>query len=193
VNTFSTHTSVLIYRSVICYYGLTTFIHYFIALFQRRRFLERVSWSENSDYQDALQDMKRFWLHKEFHYFSQAQAYNAQEFIQVFLTVLVHFSSLITMPNVCFFMYLCYKSEIKNCILFINFLIACTICRTRKFSDFHSILDKNSILLGYDTVSLGKQFLIFWYHIVVSSAKVKMSDENTPTLEDATGTLSWNI
>jgi len=47
---------------------------------------------------------------------------------------------------------LCYKYELKTFILFIMFLIAWKICRTLKFSGFHSVLPKDSILLGYDTL-----------------------------------------
>lgn len=63
------------------------------------------------------------------------------------------------------------------------------MCRTFKFSGFHSVLAEDSTFLGYDTVSVGKQLQ---EHVVVSSSKVKMS-KNTLTLEDGTTTLCWKV
>lgn len=78
---------------------------------------------------------------------------------------------------------------IKDIYLLHNVLI----CLTHKFSGFHSILSKDSILLGYDALRLVKQFPTFQAHVGVSSSKVKMSKKNSPNLEDATTTLSWNV
>lgn len=90
-------------------------------------------------------------------------------------------------------MCLCYKYELKTFILFTIFLIAWKICRTRKFSGFHNVLPKDSILLGYDTVRLGKLFPTFRAHVGVLTSKMKVSKKNSPNFEDATTTLSWNV